>query len=182
MLSPSLAPPLPFAAQPLLAIAIFLELSLPLHIAFVLIAVFILGMALRGIIFLNRRHQDMNAMASRLGLHSWPDNSLPRGLSLNGTPFFNAHKLTNILEGVLLDRTEVVVLDFHKHEAHSRWSRTIIAIKTKDHIGTPADLECRKIGQWQLIYAPVGFENSPNLLDIDRLELLVKNMVNNILH
>jgi hypothetical protein len=118
----------------------------------------------------------MRAVASRLGLRPWPDNSLPRGLSLQGTPFFRPDKLTNVYEG-LLNHNEVVVLDFHKRESDSRWARTVIAVKTINQVGAPPDLEVRKAGSWQLICARVGPSNSRELMDADRLELLIKNIV-----
>jgi hypothetical protein len=118
----------------------------------------------------------MRAVASRLGLRPWPDNSLPRGLSLQGTPFFRPDKLTNVYEG-LLNHNEVVVLDFHQRESDSRWARTVIAVKTINQVGAPPDLEVRKAGSWQLICARVGPSNSRELMDADRLELLIKNIV-----
>jgi hypothetical protein len=176
MLVASLYPLLPFAAHPLSAFAIFFDIPLPILVAFIVAAVFIVGMSVRGIIFLNRRHEEMNAVATRLGLRLWPDNSLPRGLSLNGTPFFNAHKLTNIHEGIL-NSNEIVFLDFHKQESESRWSRTIIAIKARSPLPTPPNLESHKSGAWQLFYAPVGYSNSADLMEVDRLELLIQNLV-----
>ncbi len=175
MLVASLSLPQPFAAHPLPALAIFIDIPLPITVAFVVAAVFVVGISVRGIIFLNRRHEEMNAVAARLGLHLWPDDSLPRGLSLNGTPFFNAHKLTNIHEGIL-NSIEVVFLDFHKKESDSRWSRTIVAIKSRNPLPTPPNLESHKCGAWQLFYAPVGYSNSADLMDIDRLELLIKSL------
>jgi hypothetical protein len=141
-----------------------------------LVAIFVLGIILRGSFFLHRRRAEISAVATRLGLRSWPDNSLPRGLSLQGTPFFRPDRLTNVYEG-LLNHTEVIFLDFHKREAGSRWARTIVAVKAINQVGTPPDLEVRKAGSWQLICARVGLSNSRELMDADRLELLIKNIV-----
>lgn len=172
----SLAPQPPFSVPPQFAGAIFLVPSLPAAMFFLLVAIFVLGIVLRGRFFFHRRREEMRAVASRLGLRPWPDNSLPRGLSLQGTPFFRPDKLTNVYEG-LLNHNEVVVLDFHQRESDSRWARTVIAVKTINQVGAPPDLEVRKAGSWQLICARVGPSNSRELMDADRLELLIKNIV-----
>jgi hypothetical protein len=138
--------------------------------------IFILGMVFRGIGFLSRRGEQMRAAAKRLGLRPWPDNSLPRGLSFNGTPFFQPTRLSNIYEGKIGSH-EVVILDFKKMEEESGWSSTVIAIKTTNPIGQPSQLECRKAGQWQLISPPIGLMNTSGLMEVERLEFIVKNII-----
>ena len=140
-----------------------------------LAAILILGMALRGIGILSRRGQQMRAVASRLGLRAVPDNSLPRGLSLHGTPFFQPTRLTNIYEGIISGH-EVVILDFKKREDESAWATTIVAIKTRHSLGQPARLECRKAGAWQLISPPIGLMDSTLFLEVERIEFILKNI------
>lgn len=156
--------------------AIFLAPMLPAVMLALLSASLVLGLLVRGSIFFNRRHKEIRSMALRLGLRPYPDNSLPLGLSLHGTSFFRSTKLSNIYEGVL-NRNEVVILDFLQVEFDSSWARTIVAVKGKDEIEVPPSFEYRKAGAWHLIYSPVGLMNSRNLLDADRIELIIKNLV-----
>jgi hypothetical protein len=145
-------------------------------IAGLLVALLILGMALRGGAYLHRRREEVSAMATRFNLHSWPDDSLPRGLTLEGTHFHQPHKLTNFHHGIINHR-EIVILDIEKQEARSRWSRTILAVRTRDRISTPSSLEAHQTGQWKLIYSPVGFSNSVTLMEVDQLESLLRNII-----
>jgi hypothetical protein len=172
----SLSPHPPLSVSPQFAGAIFLAPSFPVAMSILLVAIFVLGIVLRGYFFLHRRREALRAMASRLGLRPWPGNSLPRGLSLQGTPFYRPDKVANVYEG-LLNHSEVVILDFHKTESDARWARTIIAIKTTNPVAVPPDLEIRTIGSWQIISAHVGRPNTRELMDADRLELLIKNIV-----
>jgi hypothetical protein len=84
--------------------------------------------------------------------------------------------VTNVYEG-LLNHSEVVILDFHKQESDARWARTIIAIKTMNQVAAPPDLEVRTVGSWQILCARLGRPNTRELMDAERLELLIKNIV-----
>lgn len=117
----------------------------------------------------------MQAMASRVGLRPWSGDSLPRGLSLEGTLFHEPCKIANVFEGAL-NHNEVVILDFFKQETDSAWSRTILAIKSRSAVRTPPHLESRRIGGWQVLYAPIRMGGSSLLMDVDRLELLIRNL------
>jgi hypothetical protein len=169
-------PLLPLPVPPHFAGVILPVLSLPVVAIILLAAIFVVWIVVRGKFFFHRRREAMHSMASRLGLRPWPDNSLPRGLSLQGTPFFRATKLTNIHEG-LLQRNEVVILDFQKRESSSTWSRTVIAVKTRDPLAAPPHLEHRTVGAWQLVYAPVAFSDAADVMDVEGLELLLRNII-----
>jgi len=173
---PNLPPASQLAFQPHFAGTLLFVSTSSLAFLIFLGVLFILGMVLRGIGFLNRRGDQMRAAAKRLGLRPWPDNSLPRGLSFNGSPFFQPTKLSNIYEGKI-GSNEIVILDFKKWEEESGWSSTVIAIKTSNPIGQPSQLECRKAGQWQLVSPPIGLMNTSGLMDVERLEFIVKNIV-----
>jgi hypothetical protein len=149
---------------------------LPIVMFAILVAIFVLGIVFRGAFFFSRRRQEMKAVAARLGLHPWPDNSLPRGISFHGTPFFRPSKLTNVYEG-LLNHNEVVIMDFHKLEPDSSWARTVIAVKSSNQVAAPPKLEYRKAGSWQLLYSPVGTMDSKDLIDTERLEIIVKAII-----
>jgi hypothetical protein len=175
-------PVLPFAAllPPLhptsLGAILFTPPNVTIVIAGVVVALLIGGIALRGGAYLHRRREEISAMAVRLGLHAWPDDSLPRGLTLEGTHFHQPHKLTNVHHGIINHR-EVVIVDIEKQEARSGWSRTILAIRTRERISTPSSLEGRQVGLWKLIYSPVGFSNSDNLMEVEELESLLRNII-----
>ena len=64
-----------------------------------------------------------------------------------------------------------------KKEARSGWSRTILAVRTRERISTPSSLEGRQVGLWKLIYSPVGFSNSDNLMEVEELESLLRNII-----
>jgi hypothetical protein len=145
-------------------------------VAGIVVALLFVGIALRGGAYFHRRREEVSAMAKRFSLHAWPDDSLPRGLTLEGTHFHQPHKLTNVHHGVINHR-EVVILDIEKKEARSGWSRTILAVRTRERISTPSSLEGRQIGHWKLIYAPVGFSNSENLMEVEELESLLRNII-----
>jgi hypothetical protein len=168
----ALLPPL----GPHLAGAFVFTPNATMIIAGLVVGLLLVGVVLRGGAFLHRRREEVTAMAARFGLHAWPDDSLPRGLSLEGTHFHQPHKLTNVYHGVINHR-EVVILDIEKQEARSGWSRTILAIRTRDRISTPSSLEGRQVGHWKLIYSPVGFSNSENLMEIEELESLLRNII-----
>jgi hypothetical protein len=172
LLFAALLPPLP----PHLTGAILFTPNAPIIIAGLLVTLLLVGMALRGGAYLHRRREEVSAMATRLSLHSWPDDSLPRGLTLEGTHFHQPHKLTNVHHGIINHR-EVVILDIEKQDAKSSWSRTILAVRTRERISTPSSLEGRQIGLWKLIYSPVGFSNSANLMEVEELESLLRNIV-----
>jgi len=125
-----------------------------------------------------QRRDAMSAMAARLGLQPWPDNIPPRGLALGGTPFEKWTNLSNIHEGIL-NRRQVAVLDCRKQERKSGWSRSIIAVKSKDEmlIHKPLGLELTQVGDWKIIYSPVGFLRIQNLMGIQEIENIVQ-MIN----
>lgn len=169
---------LPLTLSPRLPGLILLDLSLPVISAAVLAGIFLIGLIVRGAFFLNRRTQEMRTVTAKLGLRPWQDENLPRGLSLQGTHFFRPTRMANVYEG-FLNHTEVVVFDFYQRDedANSNWARTVVAVKSPNQVTAPHKLECRKAGTWQLIYAPVGNMNSKELMDTDRLEILIKNIV-----
>lgn len=169
------SPPL-LSLHPTLPGAILFTPTLPIIVAIILVALLLLGMGLRGNVYLNQRRGEVSGMATRLGLHPCPDDSLPRGLSLEGTHFHQPHKLTNIYQGII-NHSEVVILDIDKTGPKSRWSRTIIAVKTRNPVSVPASLESRVTGSWKLIYAPVGFSNSVDLMEVVQIENLLKNII-----
>jgi hypothetical protein len=136
-------------------------------------ALFLIGVGLRSVFFVRRRHEQMRGMAMSLGLRPWPDNSLPRGLSLQGTQFQRWTKLSNIYEGVLNGR-QTIVLDFFEREPRNVFSRTIIAVHSNARVNQPRDLESFQVGPWQLMFAPVQFFRTANLMDVSRLETLLK--------
>jgi hypothetical protein len=138
-----------------------------------LATLFLIGVAVRSVFFVRRRHEQMRAMAMSLGLRPWPDNSLPRRLSLQGTPFQHWSKLSNIYEGSL-NGTQTIILDFFYREPRNVFSRTIIAVNSNMRVQKPYDLESRQIGPWQLIFAPVQFFRTANLMDVDQVEILLK--------
>src|SRR5438874_8645311 len=80
---------------------------------------------------MRKRRTEMSAMATQLGLRSWPDDSPPFDLSFEGTSFQDWTKLFNIYEGTLNCR-QVAILDFRKRVGKSGWSRTIIAVKADE--------------------------------------------------
>jgi hypothetical protein len=169
------AAPLP-PLLPHLPGAILFTPNIPIVIAGLLVALLIIGMALRGGAYLHRRREEINALAARFNLHSWPDDSLPRGLTLEGTHFHQPHKLTNVHYGIVNHR-EVVILDIEKQEANSSWSRTILAVRTSERISTPSNLEGHQAGLWKLIYSTVGFSNTADLMEVAQLESLLRNVI-----
>ena len=87
-------------------------------------------------------------MAGRLGLESWPDDSPPRDLTLDRTPFQSWTRLWNSYEG-MLDGLQVAVLDFRKRQGRAAWSRTVIAVRTRTFISDRAAfyLERREVDE-----------------------------------
>jgi hypothetical protein len=97
--------------------------SFPVWI-FVLVGAIVIGTWIRYTFVMRKRKQEMRAMATRLGLKEWPDDSTPRDLSLEQTVFKHWSKLFNVYEGIL-NRRQVAVFDFRKQAGKSSWSRTI---------------------------------------------------------
>jgi hypothetical protein len=147
--------------------------SFPLWL-FVFIAVVLVFAWYRNAAVMKRRSEEMRAMATQFGLQPWPDDSTPRDLSLNGTVFERWSKLFNVYEGVLNHR-QVAVFDFRKQAGKSSWSRTIVGVRTKDDIFADKafELEKRQIGEWQLIYLPVGFLSPGTLMEVSEIEGLL---------
>lgn len=117
-------------------------------------------------------------MAARLGFQNWPDDSIPRDLSLGGTPFEYWTRLTNIYEGSIR-AVQIVVFDFRKQTGKSGWSRTILAAKTPDtqiFSGKPFELETSQSRDWQLLYSPPDFSNSAKLMDVAQIEELCNDI------
>ena|ERR1035441_4325309 len=137
----------------------------------------ILFVAIRHMIVMRQRKAKMKEMASRLGLQPWPDDSLPRDLSLRGTPFEIWTNLFNIYEGILAG-VQVALMDFRWHVGKGSWSRTIIAAKTADDVFAtkPFDLETLQAGQWQLLFWPKELVNSTKLLDVAQIEETLKDI------
>ena len=79
---------------------LFTPPNVTIIIAGIVVALLFVGIALRGGAYLHRRREEVSAMAKRFSLHAWPDDSLPRGLTLEGTHFHQPHKLTNVHHGV----------------------------------------------------------------------------------
>jgi hypothetical protein len=135
-------------------------------------ATFVAGMSIRHLVLTRHRRQQMTAMAVRVGLQDWPDDSIPGDLSLSGTPFESWTKLSNIYEGSI-GGVQIVVFDFSKKSGKSGWSRTIVAAKTPDSdifFGKPFDLQTSQSGDWQLLYSPAEFLNSAQLMDVGQIE------------
>jgi hypothetical protein len=172
--SPDTALIIPFQPTPLGAF--FFTPTLPILVAILLVALLILGTTLRGGSSLHRRRESISAMAARHGLHPWSNDSLPRGLSLEATHFHRPHKITNVYHGII-NHLEVVILDIERQELKSRWSRTILAVRTKDRISAPASLESHQAGAWKLIYSPVDFSTDPRLMEVDQLDSLLRNII-----
>ena len=152
--------------------------TLPIILSIFLVVILIIGLILRGGAYLNRRRGEaMAKMAAKFSLHPWPnDDSLPRGLSLEATHFHRPYRLSNIYHGII-NYKEVVILDIERQELKSKWSRTILAIRTKDRVSTPSSLEAHQAGAWKLIYTPVDFSTEPKLMEIDQLDSLLSNIV-----
>jgi beta-galactosidase/beta-glucuronidase len=111
------------------------------------------------------------------GLQEWPDDPTPRDLCLGGTAFKHWSKLFNVYEGILNHR-QVAVFDFRKQAGKSSWSRTIVAVKTKEDVfeGKSFGLETRQVGDWQLCYSPVGFLCQGKLMDVSEIEELLSGI------
>jgi hypothetical protein len=142
------------------------------------IAASLATMSIRHLVLTRRRRQQMSAMAARVELQDWPDDSIPRDLSLLGTPFESWTKLSNIYEG-MIGGVQVVVFDFSKKSGKSGWSRTIVAAKTADtdiFSGKPFELETSQSGDWQLLYAAPEFLNSAQLMDVGQIEQMLNNI------
>ena len=150
---------------------VFLAPSIPAVFFAFFAGLFLVGVSVRSIFFVRRRHEQVRAMAMALGLRPWPNDSLPRGFSLQGTPFQHWTKIANVYEGVL-NGTHTVILDFVQREARN--ARTIIAVNSNAQVQEPYDLESRQVGPWQIIFAPVHFFHAANLMDVDQLEILLK--------
>jgi hypothetical protein len=113
-------------------------------------------------------------MAERLGLQPWPDDALPRGLSLRRTLFESWSSLRNVHEGILRGR-QVVVFDFRKQIGKSGWSRTIIGVQTKEPFALPPliGLDQQRVGDWLITFSPVGFFRSHRLMDAAEIEQVI---------
>jgi hypothetical protein len=144
---------------------------------FVVVGAFLIAVWTRHFFIMRRRKQEMSEMAARLGLEAWPDDSSPRDLSLNGTVFQDWSKLFNVYEGILNHR-QVAILDFRKQAGKSSWSRTIIAVRTKENVfeDKAFGLETEQVSDWQLCYSPVGFLHSGKLMDVPEIEELLNGI------
>jgi hypothetical protein len=118
-----------------------------------------------------KRRDALAQMASRLGLSPWPNDSLPRDLSLRWTPFDDWEGTRNVYSG-LIHGQEVAVLDVSKGWGRGKWSRTIFALRTseavlKDWYG----LDAQRADAWVLFYRPVGlFFRYTQLMSADQIE------------
>lgn len=116
------------------------------------------------------RRDAMARLAGNVGLHPWPDDSLPRDLSLRGTPFDQWEKSFNAYEG-LVHGQQIAVFDVTKGAGRGGWSRTILAVRTphelmKDWYG----LDAQRVGAWVLYYRPVGFFRYTELTPVNEVE------------
>jgi hypothetical protein len=161
---------------PQFAAAIVLAPAVPIAIAVVLLTIMMVGIGIRGRTYLHHRRDEMTAAATRLGLHAWSGDSLPRGLSLEGTHFHKPYKISNVHQGII-NHNEVIFLDIEKQEKRAHWSRTIVAIRTREHVHTPPSMESRQVGSWRLIYNPVGYADSVEIMDAAELESLLRSIV-----
>jgi hypothetical protein len=143
----------------------------------ILVVGFMVFWIIRYAIRMWQRRIDMREMASRLGLQSWPNDSLPRDLSLRETPFEDWTNLFNIYTGIV-SGVRVAVLDFRWRMGKYSWSRTIIAAKTTNDVfaSKPFDLEVLQSGQWQLLFPPKELINSAKLLDVAEIEEALNNI------
>lgn len=153
------------------AAAIFMP-SVTMAFFLFLMLMLVAGVVIRSVFFLRRRNAEMQALAGRLSFHSWPDDSLPYGISFRGTPFQQWTKLENIHHGQI-DGLHVVLIDYSNGEGKGKCSRTVIAANTDAHLRKPYDLETRQVGQWQLIHAPVRYA-SEDLMDIDQIAIILQ--------
>jgi len=162
--------------QPQLVGMLLFTPTIPIIVSVLLVGLLLLGTGVRGSAYLHHRRDEMSAAATRLGLHAWSGDSLPRGLSLEGTHFHKPYKLSNIHQGII-NHNEVIFLDIEKQEKRARWCRTIVAIRTREHVHTPPSMESRQVGSWRLLYIPVGFADSEELMEAGELESLLRSII-----
>lgn len=105
-----------------------------------------------------KRNRRMPMLMSNLGLKSW-GNTLPRGLSLTGTPMAHASAIWNVMEGKRND-IPFVVFDCRMGAGKGSWRRTVIAARAEHNVFATLPLESRYIvdrcGEWMIFYAPKG--------------------------
>lgn len=151
-------------------------IALQLTFFFFMVFLLISGVLIRSVFFLHRRRAEMEALAGRLNFTPLPDNMLPSNMSLQGTHFQKWTELTNVFHGAV-NGIQVVYLDFRQKQQKEKWSRTIIAANTDLQLRKPYDIEVRRVGQWQLFYAPVHFHRSDELFEIDVIDIIIKGFV-----
>jgi hypothetical protein len=119
--------------------------------------------------------KEMRAMAMRLGLQQWPDDSTPRDLALDTTAFKHWSKLFNVYEGIL-NGHQVAVFDLRKKAGKSSYSRTILAVRSNENLlnGTAFELEKTQVDKWQLAYLPTGFLIRSQLMEVADIEESLK--------
>jgi hypothetical protein len=162
--------------QPQFTGVLLIAPTVTIVLSVILLALVFAGTAIRGSAYLHHRRDEMTAAATRLGLHAWSGEALPRGLSLEGTHFHKPYKLSNIHQGII-NHNEVIFLDIEKQEKRARWCRTIVAIRTREHLHTPPSMESRQVGSWRLIYCPVGYADSAELMEAGELESLLRSII-----
>jgi hypothetical protein len=120
-----------------------------------------------------RRSTAIRALATRSGF-SYLGRTLPRSLTLNGTPIGPVTSAWNVIDGQR-HGIRVVAFDCQIGVGKGSWRRTVIAAESAaDVFGAVAfnhDLETDRSGSWLILYQPKALSAiPPGLMPVAELE------------
>lgn len=122
-----------------------------------------------------RHHaREVKAVATAFGMLPWPNDSLPRDLSLRDTCLGSWSKLFNVYEGIV-GGVQVAVFDCKVGQGKGSWTRTVIAARSSQAtfgaVAFDPELTTQRSGEWLILYRPWrvwGF--APELMSADQIE------------
>jgi hypothetical protein len=121
------------------------------------------------------RAEAIRAFAIRSGMHYIGD-AIPKPLTLQGTPFYHASKVWNVIDGEPRG-TRIMAFDCRVGVGKQSWRRTIIAVEGDgDAFGVMPDMTIDRSGRWAILYRPKDSIFSFRLAGLTPVEELGANL------
>jgi hypothetical protein len=141
--------------QPNVDSALMNDIPLILLVGFGLVLV--IGLYLAG----HQRAAAIRSLAIRSGFH-YLGNTLPRSLTLSGTPFDRASKVWNVIDGEP-HGIRVVAFDCRVGVGKGSWRRSVIAAESSADLSRVVafnhEIVIDSAGRWKILYRPKASVN-----------------------
>jgi hypothetical protein len=124
------------------------------------------------------RADAIRAFAVRSGMHYIGD-AIPKSLTLQGTPFYYASKVWNVIDGEP-HGTRIMAFDCQVGVGKQSWRRTVIAVEGDGDAfrGMPLrpDMAIDRPGRWTILYRTQASTFSLRLVGLTPVEELEANL------